>query len=478
MENLWLYAVIIILEITLIFIIKSEYALMCLLLLITVEPFVLMFLSGYTFLIVKYNLDIFVAVFVVKALYTAIQNRRPIKCGLTAILSFFLVVWAISTTLNGTPMIVSLVALRTIGRFVLLYLVMINLDLGEASAKRIVTILFIAGIIQVGIASMQLGSPDLQAAMKPPLESEEFTGVPLAGPQVIGGLTRVFGTTGRYNNLGFFLCMLASISIALYVNSPSRLGRLLYLLLSLVFTVFVGITTSRMALGTILAALILIPLYAKRKKWLLGIPILFGILIISLLVMRGSERLDQSEAADANIVDRMLGLASSDYAEQEMSRGRYYILTDGVLQILEESPLYGLGPGTIGSAVALFFDYTVAYQRINVSPEVFAIWSDVGWSTYIAQLGLLGFLAILLIFWKLSVIARRNLENSTTWFQRAINQAYLPFLLSFATMWMISSNALEFKFYAFFFWFFTAIVVLGNQEIAIERPVTRLVEAR
>jgi hypothetical protein len=465
MENISTYVIAVILGTILILLIRSDYILMILICYVTIEHSILMMLSGVPFLIGKYYIDVLIMVFMFKALYTAIKNGRIVSSFITGGLCFLLVVWAISTAFNGTPILVSLVALRTVGRYIFLYLAMINLDVDKKFIVKIVTIMIIAGLVQVVIAAMQLGSPELQEAMKPPLESEDFIGVPMAGTQILGGMARVFGTMGRFNNLGFFLSMLSCLTVALYVNSPSRPGQILYLFLSLLFIVFVGFTVSRMAFGTSLAALIMIPLYAKRKRWLCGLPVLLGALIIFLLVMHGAGKADQAETeADTNIIERMLGLSSEEYTEREITEGRYYVLTEGILQILRESPLYGLGPGTIGSQIALFFDYTDAYQRINVTPEVFAIWSDIGWSTYIGQIGLLGTLAILLIFYKLFSVTVNNLRKESPWYQNAINQAYLTFIISFVFIWMFYSNALEFRIYAFFFWLFTAIMVINNKE--------------
>ena len=452
---------------------RYEYVVIFLIGYLPLEPFVLKFLTGTPFLVIKYSLDAIILLLTLIAFAKKLMARRSLESGGIGSGLFFMgLAWIVSGYMNQTSAIVSFSALRLISRFLVLYLAVINLDLSKEFVKKAVIMLLASGLLQVGVAFAEYLAPEtIQSFFKPPETIDLLGGViPISGMHEIGGRGRLFGTMGRYDALGFFISMLFCVSLAHYVECPHTDKRRVrcYALLSGLFLITVVFTFSRMSIGTCFIASVLTPLFAKRKQWILlwSGTVIFCIVLIT--VLNGLPDLGVGENASyATPIDRLMVVFNPDYAASQ-KYGRAFILVDGFLEVLRVSPIYGLGPGMIGSSSGQFFGMTNAANILNIQKETFDVWGDVGWVTYLGQYGLAGLLGLFLIYYKLLRIDVLNYRRATGWGAKALYGAYLSFFISFVALWHIFSNPLEARILSFFFWIFTALIIIVSRETSTE----------
>ena len=146
--------------------------------------------------------------------------------------------------------------------------------------------------------------------------------------------TRAFSIIGSPNILGSLMALLAPIAATLCLAEKARTRKLLYAGMALVMSACLVFTMSRGAwIGFAVAAVILVVFLDKRLLIPMGLLVLLG------------------GAMMPGVTNRILYMLSPEYIESSLRGGRLVRWQTG-FQIFREQPLFGVGLGHWGGAVA------------------------------------------------------------------------------------------------------------------------------
>ena len=402
----------------------------------------------------------FVALVLRKLLDGRAFRRTPIDVPLLA----FVGVAILSLIVNRSPLFGSLVNLRALLRYVVLFYLVMNLDLTPKQALWLIRIILVVGLIQLLIAGLQLASGGAWNELLIPRQTEiNIAGYSRQFTLIIRGreLGSVFGATGDTVFFGLFMLIVLSVYLG-------RLKALNLLSISFVVIIFVAIGcayTRAVVFGMLLMLLIFYRLRCGLKRLLLiSFPmVLLGILGLLLVISNPADDFVSPLISKQNIIHNVTGIFSRRYIEIAQ-RQRLGALTRVVPTILANRPILGYGPDEEGTIERLGKSRPSFLESPNLDKGRF---EDVYWVAILAYYGLPGVFLMALLVHKLYSSAYRIYRTSAHELTREISVMVIyivglvPFLLFFY-------RALEFRIYSFYFWLLPALMFgLHVQERAL-----------
>jgi hypothetical protein len=277
--------------------------------------------------------------------------------------------------------------------------------------------------------------------------------------------TMVFGTMERYNILGNYVAMWLGISGTLFLSKQRSLNiRVWHILLLLTALI---LSYSRMSwIAFILGGITLFSL-SRKVKFVAYLSAIFVVVFTIIMVKSFSINSIDVKAVDVGLggpMTRYLSTFSPEYIKLLVKGGRGYSYFSIVPEILRVSPLFGLGPGMIASDVSNLISTTPALNRLTLdNPEALRYLGDAGFATIIAQLGLMGLSAFILIFFQLvktSYFFLKGAEGEAwslcVWYIIVLVMTIIFNLFSFALIYRVPS---------YYFWMFSGFTVLKIKRI-------------
>jgi hypothetical protein len=289
--------------------------------------------------------------------------------------------------------------------------------------------------------------------------------IPLAGDQMLGGGNRVFGTMGRYDMLGTFLMLVLLLAFSMLAHGvlQRRVGKLAsYVGLSAILLVLIQSYSRQSFAGLLLGAAVLY--WFTRRRVFIAVPALvFTSLVCATLFFswQGDNLVYKAESSQsATFIQRVVGGLQMLSSANPDTNGRAYAITTVLPRVMESSPIWGMGPGAIGSGAQSATGYLGAYNRLGIDYELLtSAVGDVGWVSLFSQLGALGVALVLTLLVSLFTDARAAYRLSSDLLRKSLFAAFGAYVAAFALMAFFTSP-LEVRYPAFYFWFLAGVTAI------------------
>ncbi len=434
---------------------RIQHLLYFLIFYLPLEEFVLKWVDYSIYPALRYGIELVIYATLFKVVLEKLaRNEKIARSPIDLPLLLLALLGLVSTFLNGLPLLAGLLGLRPFLRYAALFYLILNSDLSKESLPLLFKVILVIAFFEVGISLAQylIGDPANQF-LKPKdlvvgqtiIDAREKWQDYYAGQ-------KIFGTLGRYNLLGAFLVGVFTLLLG-YRFEKKRLsfyqgsllvGALLVLLL----------TYSRLSWIGLLSAIVVLLIIKQRKKWVLALG-LAGFLAVMLFSSQGIS-LYQSEV-QGSLKDRLLGPFTPDYWAMSGSSQRLFAVSQVTSRISGLNLLIGYGPGTMGSLVTNLQEGVSQLHQIG-DPNKILIIGDVGWMALLGQLGLLG---VVLFIWLLSGMFRRGLSiyrSSEEFWHKTFALALCAYLVALVAM-NFFSLAFEARVSSAYFWLIAGCVL-------------------
>ena len=360
-----------------------------------------------------------------------------------------------SIIVNQAPIVSSLLALRSIVRYIFLFYFVVNLNLSQTQVKRLLHWLIFIGIIQIAVGVIQIMTNGaINSFLLPKLGNLEIAGQSrqfriLINSREIGS---IFGTLGDTVFYSHFLLVVAAV----YLGGIKRLS-----LTNLVFLGAILVAQGYSFVRSTFFGLLLLFMMFSRvhfglKRLFLFFLITFPLCIGGLYLVINSATRNNSYNSpvffEQSIFENITGVFSQRYIEIARTQ-RLGALIATTPTVLVNRPLLGYGPDTL-----------TTIEKINNSQPSFLLrtldrrgFEDVYWVALLAYYGLVGVAILTLLLIRLFLTARRvcKITDSPLTKQLALTVMNLVVLTFFLNLF---NQSLEYRAYALYFWLFPALM--------------------
>jgi hypothetical protein len=385
--------------------VRPEWTLIAFAAYLPFEPFLLKWIADDVYVFARYGSEMIVYLLVAVVLWRfatgAIQFRRtPIDIAFAVVIFLALA----SVIVNTVSPWIAILGLRQIFRFVLLFFVAVYLAPSKATIRTLVSVMLVIVGIQsgLGVAQAVIGGP-VDAFLLP---SAQRT---LGDLQLTSGTTqfwdpgaRVFGTLGRYDQLGTFMAFFLILLVAgFYEKIIQKTRELPALALLLISVVVLGLTYSRSAWFGFLFAFLFIAILMKRDKRVLAVAVGMPILLAGYLSISGLVVSRIIDSADQSFAERVFEVFSyARFSGEYYGLGRVYWILQTVITVVPHAPLFGFGPGTYGGGAVAALGNTEVYDQLGLPFGVYGTegYIDNNWFSMWGELGTLGLGAYLVMY--------------------------------------------------------------------------------
>lgn len=385
-----------------------------------------------------------------KMLRGASFNRTPIDAPLLA----FVIVAFLSIVINHSPVMGSLMNLRSLLRYTILFYFVVNLDLKPRHVEWLLRIILFIGLIQLSIGALQLiTNGALHEILMPKQVDTQMFGQTRGFVLVWRGreLGSIFGTLGDTLYFGLFMLIL----LAVYLGHLKRFNLGSVFFFSLIFMAIMYSYTRAVVFGMLLMLIIFYSLrYGMKKTFILSFLMMPAIIAGTVLAFNSFSKNEYIHPVkqQQSIVKNITGVFSRSYVEKAQKQ-RLGALIGITPTALANKPLLGYGP-----------DEETTIARLNTSQPSFLLktlakkgFEDVYWVAILAYYGLAGVCIFICFFCRLFSSAWKIYRITKDELIRKIAVAVIcivgitPFLLLFYRI-------MEFRIYSFYFWLITALM--------------------
>lgn len=398
-------------------IIKPQILIYALVFYIPFEEFFLKQLPSGLASMVRFGIEpLFIGLFLIGIMLKILRKQKIFWGKISIFIFLFIIFGLISNLLNSGNMSVYVLGIRPFIRYFFLYLIIINLE--DIDIKKIFKIFILTFILQLLIGMAEFLVPSL-------LDFFASRDVSVGGSIIRDGYqtnyteTYIFGTLGRYNIYANYIVHMLLLIFPFYMLGDLKKGKKVLISFILILgLVVLGISNSRTSLfslffagfimSTFMKGGLLKPFLTKTKRKIIikkvTILRLFAVLIsipILLIIILKMGILD-----DFQMLDRLNQIFSYEYINQSLKTDRLYVLFYLLPFLLSTKPLFGYGPGEIGSDISggvIGSNNLFNIKSIVDNPFI----SDVGHVSLIAQTGLVGYVLFVSIF----IYAYRQVKN-------------------------------------------------------------------
>jgi len=340
------------------------------------------------------------ACFIFLVIRKIINKKRFRTTPVDIYLIGFLVVAGLTILINQPPLLGSLVNLRALLRYAILFYLVVNLDFSEKQIRRILILIVLAGAIEVTVGWMQLIFGDsINPILLPKTTEIEIAGYTRGFVLLRRGreLGAIFGTLG--DTIFFALFMLVVLSVVLGQVKTVRLRHLIFIVL---LFLSINFAYARAAIfGVFLMIAITYRVRAGRNRLVSMLIFLLLIVLLGTVLFYDSSFIQREFinplTEQQNILQNVTGIFTVDYFQRAQSQ-RLGALTGIPPIVLATSPVLGFGPdedhtiGKLNEKLPLF-DLPLFKQKVFRKNG----FEDVYWAALLAYYGLLG-LGIFILF--------------------------------------------------------------------------------
>jgi len=451
--------------------IKPQWMLAVFAMYLPFEPFLLKWISDDVYVFARYGSEMVVYLLVTVVLWriatgTIRFRRTPIDVAFAVVV--FLAV--VSVVVNTVAPWIAILGLRQIFRFVLLFFVTMYLAPSKALIRTLLSVMLIIVAIQSGLGLVQsvFGEP-VDTFLLP---SAQRT---LGDLQLTSGTTqfwdpgqRVFGTLGRYDQLGTFMAFFLIILVAaLYERTARKEQEIPSWIIAFVGIIVLGLTYSRSAWFGFLFAFLFIAIVMKRDKRVLAVSILVPIVLLGYLSFSGLVVNRLIDTADQSFTQRFFEAFSyARFSGEYYGLGRVYWIVQTVLTVVPHAPIFGFGPGTYGGGAVAALGNTEVYDALGLPFGVYGTegYIDNNWMSMWGELGTLGLGAYLVMYITLFGVCIRIYKESKDPDVRTLALGMAGCMIAVSINAFLATY-LEARTLAPYLWIFSgALVAFGKEE--------------
>lgn len=269
--------------------------------------------------------ELFLVALILLWVYKWLVYRKDISFKQTPLdlpVIIYITVMLFLLIVNSPDFIISLEGFRAVIQYILWYFIILQLLRTKESAKNIcIVIVIVAGILALHGVYQYIIGVEMPAGW---IDSKEAD-----------LRTRVFSILGSPNILGSFMTLCAPICVSFMFFYEKKLKKCIFAVMFIIMAATLVFTFSRGAWIGFAAA---IGIYVLLKDKRLIIPaIILGVMVIAFVPSVGN---------------RITYMLSPEYIESSLRGGRLVRWLTG-LEILQMYPLFGVGLGHFGGAVAM-----------------------------------------------------------------------------------------------------------------------------
>ncbi len=429
------------------------------------EPFFLKFVPDSLYVFVRYAPEVILYSLAAYALFH--WKRIPRVFGLLFLA--LLGVAVASALFNQTPAEVAVLGIRQIVRFILVAFIAVALQLHERFSRALLGILFGVLLFQgaLGILQAGIGAPLDQLLI--PSDRKIFGDIQLTGgtEQFWESGQRVFGTMGRYDQLGTFAALVLTLIIGFLYQWRHRHDHVYLLLLFAAALPAFLLTYSRASwFGLLLSAFVIGYVFMRDKRilWgsmsvagLAGAYIFFSVATSAFLI----------DIPNQTIVHRFFEAFSLERWKGEYTAmGRAYFIVHTPLSVVAASPILGVGPGSYGAGAAAALHYVVQYEAHGLPFGIHGYQGhiDNNWFSLWGEIGTLGLALYIALIVYLGCAALFVFRHSSDEFYRAFALGYLGVIAAISFQAFLATY-LEVRTLAFYFWLIGGLILVEHERL-------------
>ena len=434
------------------------------------EPFLLKWVQDELYVYGKYGSELVIYLLCASVAWRVLTGSLSFRrTALDGPAVLFVVALLASTLINLIAPVQAVLGIRQIIRFALLFFVTVQL----CPSRRFVRIVLagLAAIIAVQTAlgfGQALIGESLDAFLLP---SARRT---LGEIQLTSGTVqfwdpgqRVFGTLGRYDQLGTFLAFFVLLAVAYLYERAAKTKWLTYLMLGVLAVLPVlALTYSRSAWFGFLLGFLFIALIMKRDRRVLIVSLITPIVLAIYLAASGLVVHQLIDSSGQTFAERFFEVFSvARFKGEYDGLGRTYWIVQTLITVVPAAPLFGHGPATFGGgAVAALGDGTV-YDELGLPFGVYGSegYIDNNWFSLWGETGTFGLGAYLWVYGALFMAALTVYRKSEDRETRALALGFCAAMLAVALNGFLATF-LEVRTLAVYLWIFGGLVVARGQQ--------------
>lgn len=383
-------------------------------------------------------------------------RRTPVDAYLVA----FLIVIVLTMLVNRPPLVGSLVNLRVLFRYIVLFYLVVNLEFNEVQIEKILDIILLIGVVQLSIGALQL----LIGSRINPFF------MPRAAEIELGGYSREFILVSRGREIGsifgtlgdtLFLSLYLSIVLGVYLAQTERVRFRQVIFILLLFTGINFTFTRAVVFGFFLTLFIFYRMRFGRNRAAAVVFVASLLGLTGLIVLLNSSFIRREFISPLrerqSLLQNLTGIFTVDYFNIAQ-RQRLGTLTGIPPIVLSDSPLLGYGPDEMTTIERLNtnlpkFDLPF-FKRESFSTKGF---EDVYWVALLAYYGILGLGTIILLFIRfyLSFLDIYKKTNKPGIRRLAVAASCIVVL---GVYLLFFYRVLEFRSFSFYFWLIPAML--------------------
>lgn len=389
------------------------------------ESFILKWLEDDIYIYARFFSEIVIYILCAVVLWRLLSGAIKWKSSLLDLpIAIFFIAIGISSLVNLQDPMITILGIRQIIRFILLYFVTVQLAPSRDWMKMVFKGMMAIVAVQVvlGFGQFFFGQtldPFLLPDERRTLGEIEIT----AGTDYFWSPgERVFGTLGRYDRLGVFMAFFLIILTALIYEKRKDLRVVELGLLFLAFAVPVlALTYSRSSwFGFLLGILALAVLLYKDRR----LPAMLMFVAVAFAAYAGFSGLVVSDLIDVpgqGLIERFYEAFSIErWTGEYFGLGRLYWIVQTVITVVPAALLFGHGPASYGGGAAAALQNTRVYDELALPFGVYGTEGmiDNNWMSLWGELGTLGLVIYLWVYLGLMIYFYRQFFRTESSFVR------------------------------------------------------------
>lgn len=435
---------------------------------IPLEPFALKFVPDELYIFAKYFSEVLIYLLLGSALLRRWMNgekREPTPLDLP--FALLLLVAVASAISNFVEPGIAILGIRQIVRFMLLFFAVAALAPSRAFMRKLVVLLLGLVLFECALGILQSLTGGLIDAFLLPSERHLYDSIQLSGgtEQFWAPGQRVFGTLGRYDQLGTFLCFFMLLLTGwVYEIVKGKWHRYFFAAFA-ISSIALALTYSRASWFGFLLGFLYVAVRVKKDKKVLAAFLATVAIIVGYVLYSGVVVRYLTDVPDQSIVNRLLEAFSYErWRGEYYGLGRVYWIVNTPLKVVPAAPIFGHGPGTYGGGAAAVLSNASTYDKLGLPFGVYGTegYIDNNWFSLWGEIGTLGLALYAWMFVLLFRAARTVHAESKDPFVRGMALGYLGATLAFALQAMLGTY-LEVRTISLYFWTFGALIVVASQ---------------
>ncbi len=440
----------------------------------SLEPFLLKFIPDDLYVYARYFGEFLIYAIVLTIILKLISKKiKLVNTPLNWPFITLVIISVASFIFNLLPLTTGLLGLRMIFRFLILFFVIVHLKPNQLQIKTLTWLMILMVFFQatLGLTQKLIGYP-LDNLLLPRQEKVAGSITLTSGTdQVWAYGERIFGTLGRYDQLGtflaFFMLLIVGLLYQKYFSQKNKFWIFIWLVISATALLF---TYSRSSwFGFLLGVFVIGYLIKKDKKIIKTYALAVGAIIIYLIFspVIVSQLIDTPQSS---ISERFLEAFSKRRWEGEYyGLGRLFFIVKTPTVVVASSPFFGVGPGQYGGGTARALNNTTVYDKLSLP---FGIWGTEGyidnnWMSLWGEIGTLGLICYLWLIYTLFKMSYGVYKKAKDNFDRGLALGYCGVIVAVCLNAFLATM-LEIRTLALYFWLFGGIIYLLNSNLEIK----------